>query len=99
MAFLDEDDPSSPDQTDAAGRRPGPPDRDRQILVRRLIAVVRRALIVVLLVLGVKGCLDARKDRAFENYGRDLNALASESQQLSAELFDTATACSRTRAA
>ena len=90
MAFLDEDDPFSPDQTEAPDRRPGPPDRDRQILVRRLIAVVAGILIVVLLVLGVKGCLDARKERQFENYSSDLNALASESQQLSAELFDPA---------
>jgi hypothetical protein len=89
VAFLDEDDPFSPDQTEVADRRPGPPDRDRQILVRRLIAVVAGIAIVVLLVLGVKGCLDARKERAFENYSRDLNALASESQQLSAELFDS----------
>jgi hypothetical protein len=88
VAFLDEDDPFSPDQTAAPDRRPGPPDRDRQIMVRRLIAVVAGILIVILLVLGVKGCLDARKERAFENYASDLNALASESQQLSAELFD-----------
>jgi hypothetical protein len=89
LAFLDEDDPFSPDSPEPPDRRLGPPDRDRQILVRRLIAVAAGIIFLILIVLGVKGCLDARKERAFENYVSDLSALASESQQLSAGLFDS----------
>jgi hypothetical protein len=87
LAFLEEDDPLSPDAT-ARGGRFGPPDRQRQFLFRRLVAVAVGILILILLVLGVRGCLNARKERALENYGRDLEALASESEQLSANFFD-----------
>lgn len=86
MAFLEEDDPFSPDPTEPPDRL-GPPDRDRQVRLRRLIAAVAVILILILVVLGVRGCLNARKERQFENYVRDLTALTAESQQLSAELF------------
>ena len=43
--------------------------------------------IIILVVLGVRGCLDARKERGFENYVQDLSAIAGESQQLSEEFF------------
>jgi hypothetical protein len=84
LAFLEEDDPFA---TEPAERRLGPPDRDRQVRLRRLIAVVAGVLLVVLIVLGVRSCLDARQERQFENYVRDLNSLTSESQQLSEGFF------------
>ena len=84
MAFLEEDDPFA---TEPAERRLGPPDRERQIRLRRLIAVVIGVLLVVLIVLGIRSCLDARQERQFENYVRDLNSLTSESQQLSEGFF------------
>ena len=37
--------------------------------------VAGRRLILILLVLGVRGCLDARKERGFENYVSDLDAI------------------------
>lgn len=39
------------------------------------------------MVLLVRGCLDARKQRSFENYLRDLSSVVSTSQQLSASFF------------
>jgi hypothetical protein len=84
LAFLEEDDPYA---TEPAERRLGPPDRERQIRLRRLIAVVAGVLLVVLIVLGIRSCLDARQERQFENYVRDLNSLTSESQQLSEGFF------------
>jgi hypothetical protein len=87
LAFLEEDDPLSPDAT-ARGGRFGPPDRQRQYLFRRAIAVAVGILLLILIVLGVRGCLNAREERALENYGRDLEALASESQQLSEGFFE-----------
>jgi hypothetical protein len=87
LAFLEEDDPFSPDATARSGRL-GAPDRQRQFLFRRLAAVAIGILILILIVLGVRGCLNARQERALENYGRDLETLASESGQLSANFFD-----------
>jgi hypothetical protein len=86
LAFLEEDEPLSPDATERGGRY-GPPDRQRQFLFRRLIAVAIGIVILILIVLGVRGCLNARAERELENYGRDLEALATESQQLSENFF------------
>ena len=54
---------------------------------RRLFALVIGAVVLVLLLFAIRGCLDARKERSFENYLRDLSALVSTSNQLSAEFF------------
>ena len=54
---------------------------------RRLFALVIGAVVLVLLLFAIRGCLDARKERSFENYLRDLEALVSSSNQLSAEFF------------
>jgi CARDB len=87
LALLEEEDPLTPDTT-ARGGRFGPPDRQRQFLFRRLIAVAIGVLLLILIVLGVRGCLNAREERALENYGRDLETLAAESQQLSENFFE-----------
>ena len=44
-------------------------------------------IVLILLVLGVRGCLNARKERAFKDYVRDVAALVAESNQLSDQLF------------
>jgi hypothetical protein len=44
-------------------------------------------LVIILLLLGIRGCLDARKERAYENYLRDLDSLVTTSSQLSDEFF------------
>jgi hypothetical protein len=56
-------------------------------MVRRAIAVGGGLLILILLVLGIRGCLSARKERAFKDYVRDTAALVQESGQQSDELF------------
>ena len=55
---------------------------------RRLFALGIGAVVLVLLLFAIRGCLDARKERSFENYLRDLEALVTTSNQLSAEFFD-----------
>ena len=86
MAFLDEDDELQP-----AGRGSGPrgsgSERQRQLMARRLIALGIGVLVVILLLLAVKGCLNARKQRGFENYASDLSAIVVNSNQLSTEFF------------
>jgi hypothetical protein len=51
------------------------------------VAAGAAVLVLILLVLGARGCLDARKERAFKDYVRDVGALAGESDQQSNALF------------
>jgi len=57
-------------------------------LVRRTIAVGGGLLVLILLVFGFRGCLDARKERAMEDYVRGANELIKLSQAESSQLFD-----------
>jgi hypothetical protein len=62
---------------------------DRQtLLVRRSVAAGGAILVLILLVLGVRGCLDARAKRADKDYVRDVAALGQESAQQGRQLFD-----------
>ena len=73
------------------GRRPRPqrrPER-QQILIRRGLALGGGLLVLILLVLGVKGCLDARKNRALSDYARDVTQIVEETDQTSKALFDS----------
>ena len=82
MAFFDEEEALAPTGgRRAAGR--AMPDHQRQIMVRRAVGAGVIVLLLILIVLGIRGCLDARKERGFENYVRDLNAIAAQSKQLS----------------
>jgi hypothetical protein len=84
LAFLDEDE-LAPEESGA--RRYGA-DPQRQYLARRVMALGVGVLILILLLLGIRGCLDARKERGFENYARDLDAIVTESNQLSETFFN-----------
>ena len=44
-------------------------------------------MVLVLLIFGVRGCLDSRKERAYKDYVRDVGALVQESDQESRRLF------------
>jgi hypothetical protein len=48
-------------------------------------------LVVILLIIGINGCLGARKDRAYRNYADDTRALVEESNGLSDKLFELLT--------
>lgn len=85
MAFLDEDE-LQPAGSGSGPRRPGS-ERQRQLVLRRVIALGVGVLLVILLLLAVRGCLNARKDRGFENYVTDLEAIVEQSNQLAVEFF------------
>jgi len=85
LAFLDEEQPYAPRRAPAPRRRG--PER-QQIMARRGIAVVVGALILILLVLGIKGCLNARKQRGLENFTSDVKSLVTSSDQLSENFFN-----------
>jgi hypothetical protein len=65
-------------------------------MVRRTIAIGGGLLLLILLVFGFRGCLDARKERAMEDYVRGANELLKLSQAESRQLFDILSAPSDT---
>ena len=52
-------------------------------MARRGIALGGGLLVLILLVLGVRGCLDARKERALKDYARDVSQIVDETAQTS----------------
>ncbi|MDQ3572209.1 MAG: hypothetical protein M3383_05045 [Actinomycetota bacterium] len=54
-----------------------------------MLAFLIGAVILVILLFGIRACLDQRKERAYENYLRDLSALITTSSQLSHDFFTT----------
>jgi CARDB len=56
-------------------------------MVRRGIALGGGVIVLILLVLGFKSCLGARKDQALKDYLREVNSIAQESNQQSNQLF------------
>jgi hypothetical protein len=74
---------------------PRPPRRPRskrrperqQIVLRRALALGGGLLVLILLVLGVRGCLDARKDRALRDYAGDVAQIVDETDQTSKSFF------------
>ena len=85
MAFEDDSFPPVATEPDQPSRMP--PDRQRVFMLRRLGAVAVGILILILIVIGIRGCLNARKERAFENYVSDLTTLSDQSNQLSDGFF------------
>jgi hypothetical protein len=73
------------------GRGPGRPGgTDQQsIMVRRTIAILSAVVVVILLVVGINGCLDSRKDTAFRNYADDLRSLLTAEHDLGKRFFAT----------
>ncbi|HUC07596.1 MAG TPA: CARDB domain-containing protein [Solirubrobacterales bacterium] len=72
------------------GRRPRPrrrPER-QQILLRRGLALGGGLLLLIVIVLGVKGCLDARKNRELSDYARNVTQIVEETEQTSKTFFD-----------
>jgi hypothetical protein len=48
-------------------------------------------LLLILLIVGINGCLGARKDRAYRDYAADVRSLVEESDGLSDKLFELLT--------
>lgn len=56
--------------------------------MRRGLALGAAVLVLILLVLGVKGCLDARKNRELSDYARNVTQIVDETQQTSKAFFE-----------
>lgn len=68
------------------GGRGGPPDR-QQVRIRQAALAIGAIVMLILIVIAFRGCLNARSDRAFENYVSDLSSITAESDALSTEFF------------
>ena len=56
---------------------------------RQLVALGVGVLLLILIVLGVKGCLDSRQERALKDYSRDASAIVTDSNdQVSKPFFE-----------
>jgi hypothetical protein len=71
------------------GRRERPPRRPerQQILIRRGLALGAGLLALILIVLGVRGCLNARKHRALSDYAGNVTQIVEETQQTGKRFF------------
>ncbi|MFL5870251.1 MAG: hypothetical protein ACJ75R_04165, partial [Solirubrobacterales bacterium] len=87
MAFDDQPDPVAAPR----GRRSGAPGGPRPYVARRVAALGAGILLLILILLGIRGCLDARKTRSFENYSSDLSSIITQSNQLAQGLFQAFT--------
>ncbi len=56
-------------------------------MLRRALALGGGLVALILLVLAVKGCLDARANRALENYAEDVSQIVAETDQTSKDFF------------
>jgi hypothetical protein len=90
LAFLDEEQQEVvvPEEPERPRRRVGGPQRRRQqFLVRRLIGVGVGVAFLILIVIGFRGCLEARSDRALRNYAQDVGVVMQESEQRGSDFF------------
>lgn len=65
----------------------GPPASRQQARVRQVAFLLGAVVILILIVIAIRGCLDARKDRAFQNYVSDLSSITATDKQISDQLF------------
>ena len=85
LSFLDE-----PDEPVRSRRRPGGGGAtDRQtLMMRRTMAGVGVVIVLILLVFGVRGCLNARSDQAIEDYAASSAELLRASKLEGDSLFE-----------
>ncbi len=57
-------------------------------MLRRGLALGGALVVIILIVLGVKGCLDARAHRALSDYARNVEQIAASTSQTSKQFFD-----------
>ncbi|HEY5976992.1 MAG TPA: CARDB domain-containing protein [Solirubrobacterales bacterium] len=71
----------------ARSRRPPRRPQRQQIVLRRALALGAGLIVLILIVIGVKGCLDARKNRALSDYSGDVTQIVEETKQTSKVFF------------
>ena len=101
MSFFDDDDeptrvssrPRRPAQPREPARPAGGPPPDRQTArTRQIAALALGILLLIVIVLGINGCISSRNDRKLKDYNRDVTAIAGDSDsQVSKPFFQLLT--------
>jgi hypothetical protein len=86
LSFFDEGDeptrvrtrPPRPRRPATGSRGPAPPDR-QTARTRQAIALGGIIVLLVLIIFGVKGCLDSRAENALKDYNRNVTAVVNDS--------------------
>jgi hypothetical protein len=81
--FLEDSAARAPRRRERPQRRP----ERQQIMLRRGLALGGGLIVLILIVLGVKGCLDARANRELSDYARDVTQIVEETDQTSKTFF------------
>lgn len=94
MSFFDDDEPRT---TRTRPRSPaaaaiGPPSDPQQLMVRRATAAGIGLLVVLLLVFGVRGCLNDRREQALKDYNRDVSAVVQKADATADDFYATLSA-------
>ena len=91
MSFFDEgDEPARPargrssQSTSAPARASG---EQQTLMVRRGVAAGVVLLVLILLVVGIRGCLSSQKKQSLKDYNRNVGALVQESDQVTQKFF------------
>ena len=98
MSFFDEGDPPTrqsprparprrPAPARAAARPGGTPD-PQTARQRQVVAAAIGVVVLILLVFGVRGCLQTRTENALKDYNREVTAIVESSGQVSQQLFE-----------
>jgi hypothetical protein len=91
LSFFDEgDEPARRARPRASQGTGAPPPgaRDQQtLMIRRGVAAGVILLVVILAVVGVRGCLNSQKKQSLKDYNRNVGALVQESDQISQKFF------------
>ncbi|MBJ7330624.1 MAG: hypothetical protein JHC95_12060 [Solirubrobacteraceae bacterium] len=61
----------------------------QQLLIRRAVAGGIGVVVLLLLFVGVKGCLDSRKENALKDYNRDVTGIAQDSTETAKAFYET----------
>jgi len=90
LSFFDEgDEPRRPRPRRPAGGGVAAPPDPQTARIRQGVALGVGLLIVILLVVGIKGCLNSAKKRSLRDYNRDVSSLVQESDdQVSKPFFE-----------
>jgi hypothetical protein len=93
LSFFDEGDEPTRVRTRAArprrpatSRGPAPPDR-QTARTRQAIALGGLIVLLILIVLGINGCLNSRKDNALKDYNRNVTAVVNDSDSAVGKAF------------
>src|SRR4051794_5212558 len=77
---------SQPARSRRRTRPPRRPER-QQIMLRRGLALGGGIVVLIVIVLGIKGCLDARANRELSDYARNVTQIVEETKQTSKGFF------------